>query len=38
VKLGYVTFHEDNEGYLHTHVDTGEKEYIPVKYFKKMLK
>ncbi|KAH8912275.1 hypothetical protein BR93DRAFT_70761 [Coniochaeta sp. PMI_546] len=37
-KMGYVSFKKDDKGYLHTHVDTGEKEYLPVSYFKKMLK
>ena len=36
--MGYEVFHRDDKGYLHTHFDTKKQEWLPVIYFKKMLR
>ncbi|KAB5532552.1 hypothetical protein GE09DRAFT_369612 [Coniochaeta sp. 2T2.1] len=38
IKMGYEIFHKDEKGYLHTHADDGSQEYLPVAYFRKMLR
>lgn len=36
--MGYNIFKTEEKGYWHTDLGTGEHEWLPVKYFKKMLR